>query len=152
MFQTPLVLGIGNLPRIWTVWQDGVWQDETYGRVVLPRGFLTDLASTPQFLRAFSEFDPTGISRRPAGWHDAGYARMFGWDKDKCDRFLRDAMLAEGAHPDVAERFYQGVHLFGQNSWDADAGEIAGSDFDNLEHFLAWKATQVPASLSTVEN
>jgi hypothetical protein len=141
MFVTPVVLGVGNLPGIWTVWQDATWQDAKYGRVVLPRGFLTDLASTPQFLRAFGEFDPTGISRRPAAFHDGAYARLFGWDKDKADSFLRDAMLSEGAAADVAERFYQGVHIFGQSHWDDDAGAIAGKDFDTQEHFMDWKVT-----------
>lgn len=140
MFQTPLVLAVDPLPGLWVLWQDCLWQDPIFGRIILPQGFRTDLASTPQFLRICSEFDPTGISRRAAAFHDGGYARLFGWDKTTADNFLRAALIADGMHPELASWYYDAVHDFGQSHWDTDAGALTAVDFDTREHFQRWAA------------
>lgn len=146
MFQTPLVLLVPPEPGIWIVWQDCLWRDPVFGLVVLPQGFRTNLASTPQFLRACSEFDPTGISRRAAAFHDGAYARLFGWDKDKADEFLHTALIVDGMRPVLAHWYYDAVHDFGQSSWEDDAGALTGADFDSHEHFQRWAAmTLLPA-------
>lgn len=140
MFVTPLVLEVSPEPGIWTVWQDCQWKDPIFGLVVLPQGFRTDLASTPQFLRACSEFDPSGLSRRPAAFHDGAYARLFGWDKDKADQFLRASLIVERMHPSLADWYFDAVHDFGQSHWDDDAGALTGADFDSHDHFQRWAA------------
>ena len=149
MFLTPLVLATAE-PGFWVIWQDALWQGSVYGKVVLPCGYRTDLASTPHFLRVSVEFDPTGISRKPAAFHDGAYSGLWGWGKDKCDQFLRAAMLAEGADANLAEMYYQGVHLGGQAAWEASVTGIHQSDFDTVTHFEQWRATLNPTFSTTV--
>lgn len=130
------------------IWQECVWHDSVFGTVVLPRGFLTDLASTPQFLRASPSFDPTGLSRRPAAFHDGAYARLFGWDKDKADQFLRAALLVDGMSPMLADWYFDAVHDFGQSHWDGDAGDLQATDFDTPLHHQQWVASQMTSSVT----
>jgi hypothetical protein len=141
VFLTRVILADDPVPGMWVVYAPLVWDDAVFGRVTVPTGFRTDLASTPHFMRCSQEFDPTGVSRRAAAVHDFAYARGLGWSKDQCDLFLRAALLAEGATPELAEMYYQGVRLFGQAAWDADAGAIATRDFDTPQHFAEWLAT-----------
>jgi hypothetical protein len=67
MFRTDLVLKADHRPDQWIVVEPLVWQNREYGRLVVPAGFRTDLASTPFHI------DDTGPSRRPAVLHDALY-------------------------------------------------------------------------------
>ena|ERR1019366_8862501 len=149
MFLTPLVLGTAE-PGFWVIWQEAVWEDPVFGRISLPCGLRTNLASTPHFLRVSFEFDPTGISRKPAAFHDGAYSRLWGWDKDKADQFLRAAMLAEGATAELAEMYYQGVRLGGMQAWNDDSGGTQRGDFDTGEHFTQWLATLSPTFSTTV--
>jgi hypothetical protein len=144
MFQSQLVLATDPQPGMWVVWESCTWNDPVFGTVTLPVGFRTDLASTPQFIRASAEFDPTGLSRLPAAFHDGAYARLWGWTKDKADQFLRSALIVMGAKPELAEMYFQAVNLFGADSWASDAGALETRDFDTVAHFQAWAATQTP--------
>jgi hypothetical protein len=141
MFKTGLFLEA--LPRVdnWVVTSELVWEDPVFGLVTVPRGLLTDLASVPYIARWVPQLDPAGLSRRPALVHDAAYARLFGWSKDKCDQFLRAALLAEGASSRVANVFYDAVHLFGESAWNSDAGPTQ-SHFVIPGSYEAWRATQ----------
>jgi hypothetical protein len=138
MFLTPLVLQAHKTPGLWIIYNDLIWDDPVFGRVVIPAKFITDLASTPQFTRVSPDFDPTGISRRAAAGHDFAYARGLGWTKEKSDQFLRAALLAEGASVELAEMFYQAVHLFGGSSWAGDAGLLETTDFVTVADYQAW--------------
>jgi hypothetical protein len=144
MFLSQLVLMTDPEPGVWVVWEACTWKDPVFGAVTLPVGFRTDLASTPQFIHASPEFDPTGVSRLPAAFHDGAYARLWGWTKDKADQFLRSALIVAGATPELAEMYYQAVNLFGAAAWAADAGALQARDFDTPAHFQAWSATQTP--------
>jgi hypothetical protein len=144
LFRTPLILATDPEPGMWIIWQECVWEDPMFGRITLPIGFRTDLASTPQFMRASAEFDPTGVSRLPAAFHDGAYARLWGWTKDKADLFLRSALIVAGAKPELAEMYYQGVNLFGAASWLSDEGALEARDFDTQAHYEAWVSTQTP--------
>lgn len=150
MFLSPLVLATHPTPGIWVVWQDCLWEDAVYGTVVLPAGFLTDLASTPQFLRASPAFDPTGLSRRPAAFHDGAYARLFGWDKAKADQFLRAALIVDGMSPMLADWYFDAVHDFGQSHWNDDAGDLTGTDFSAPALYQRWLSTQAGAPATSV--
>jgi hypothetical protein len=121
MFRTRLVIEDTDQPGQWRVTAPLVWSDPTYGTLVVPAGTITDLASIPHQLRDFGAFgwypfDPTGPSRRPAVGHDYLYATGV-WPKDKADRFLRDALLAEGVSAGTAGAFYWAVRLFGGPAW-----------------------------------
>jgi len=145
VFLSQLVLMTDPEPHVWVVWENCVWEDAVFGRITLPIGFKTDLASTPQFVRASAQFDPTGLSRLPAAFHDGAYARLWGWTKDKADLFLRAALIVQGATPEVAEMYYQAVNLFGAQAWADDAGALQTRDFDTVAHYQAWAASQTAA-------
>ncbi|HEY6927438.1 MAG TPA: DUF1353 domain-containing protein [Steroidobacteraceae bacterium] len=121
-------------PDMWVVTSPLIWQDAKYGRLVVPMGFRTDLASTPLHLGS------TGVSRRPAAMHDWLYAER-SRGKAWADLFLRDALLAEGASQFIAEEFYYGVHLAGDHAWASDEGALESRDFDTPEHYALWRAT-----------
>jgi hypothetical protein len=145
VFLSQLVLMTHPVPGKWVVWEDCFWEDPVFGRVKLPVGFITDLASTPQFIRSSADFDPTGISRLPAAFHDGAYARLWGWTKDKADLFLRAALIVSGATPEIAEMYYQAVNLFGALAWADDAGALETQDFDTPAHYQAWALSQTQA-------
>jgi hypothetical protein len=95
--------------------------------VVVPAGFVTDLASIPRVLRNLPWLDPNGLSRRPAvsmtgctGPPQAGVSgkilRIVSW----VTRFV-----AEGASLTVASTFHAAVHWFGRSSWDDDGRRLA---------------------------
>lgn len=146
MYRTDLVLKADPRPTMWVVYEPLVWYDPIFGTVVTPVGATTNLASTG-VLRAMPSFDPDGLSRRPAVSHDFAYSRGFGWTKEQADLFLKAALIAEGASLELAEMYYQGVHLFGQPYWDAAAGTLATTDFDTHEHYEQWLAMQPIATV-----
>ena len=127
MFLTRFTSDDGPGPDLWTVRVPLVWLDATYGQLVVPAGFITDLASIPRLFRNLPMLDPNGLSRRPAVVHDWLYGSNEGraHGKQFADSFLRSALLAEGASPAVAQTFYLAVHLFGGSSWDGDGVKLA---------------------------
>jgi hypothetical protein len=137
MFKTELELDADTKPDMWIVAQPLVWEDETFGRLVVPQGFRTDLASIPRALRNLPFLDPNGVSRKPAAAHDWLYAWR-GWGKKRADMFLYAALLAEGASKRVAKIFELGVEWFGQSSWDGDEGVLETRDFRTPAEYQAW--------------
>ena len=121
MFQTRLYVRDMPTPDIWVVVRPFVWDDIVFGRIEVPVGMTTDLASIPRALRGVPELDPDGPSRRAAVCHDFLYDRAIGRAKGKdfADRFLRAAMLADGCGPIAANLFYDAVREFGQTAWNA---------------------------------
>jgi len=120
MFLTKLELYAEPQADIWSVGAPLVWCDPTYGRLEVPVGFKTDLASIPRLFRNLAPFDPNGASRRPAVLHDYLYSskRGFRLGKEFADNFLRDALLAEQAGQVTAQAFYWAVRLGGRSHWD----------------------------------
>ena len=143
MFLTRLTLRDDPTPCFWVVAEPLVWSDPVYGRIEVPVGFRTDLASTPFHI------DDTGPSRRPAAVHDALYKLGRERGKDWADRFLRDAILAEGGGYARAQTYYWAVHWFGKSAWQQDNSPPALADFDCLSNFRAWQlATGTRPSVS----
>jgi hypothetical protein len=139
MFLTRLALMDDPCPDIWVVLAPLIWEDAAFGRIMVPIGFRTDLASTPAHLGS------NGLSRRPATVHDWLYAER-SRGKDFADRFLRAAMLAEGCSTAEADAFYEAVHVFGGHAWAQDEGALEARDFDTPEHYAAWRASQSPTT------
>jgi hypothetical protein len=137
-FQTPLILQADSEPDRWIISVPLVWTDPVFGRLVVPCGFRTDLASIPRLVRNLPFLDPDGISRQGAAAHDWLYAWR-GWGKAKADDFLRAALRAEGASALVAGVFYWGVSIFGDASWDSDAGALETRDFVTPGAYSAWR-------------
>lgn len=127
MFLTRLQLEDRAEPDLWTYVAPLVWCDPVYGRLEVPIGSITDLASIPRILRNIPALDPNGLSRRPAGMHDWLYGSKEGrrYGKQFADSFLRAALLAEGTTKGTAATFYYGVHWFGGSSWDSDGRRLS---------------------------
>lgn len=121
MFLTSLTLTAEPRPDYWRVGAPLVWCDPTYGRLEVPVGFVTDLASIPTLLRNLPFLDIDGLSRRPAVVHDYLYSsrRGFRLGKEFADSFLRSALLAEQASKATAQAFYWGVRIGGASHWDS---------------------------------
>lgn len=137
MFASSLVIEAHTQPDFWIVRAPLVWCDATYGRLVVPVGFVTDLASIPRTLRNLPAFDPNGHSRRPAVVHDW----LYQWQtrpKAVADAFLRDAMLADGCDKIAADAFYDAVHWFGQHAWDCDHARTIAASFIDAASYQAW--------------
>jgi hypothetical protein len=133
MFLSPLTLRADPLPDRWIVAEPLVWQDRLYGRIVVPVGFRTDLASTPFHV------DDNGPSRRPAATHDALYKLYRRLGKDFADQFLRDAILADGGGRFRAQVYYRAVQWFGGRAWAEDGAPVTAADFDTPANFAAWQ-------------
>lgn len=125
MFLTHLDLR-ATAPGQWTLLAPLVWLDETFGRVEVPAGTPTDLASVPRFLRDRKAFAIDGPSRRPAVVHDFLYARGVAFDgsqewtvdRQRADTFLRVALAVEGVPAATAWAYYWGVRLGGWKPWN----------------------------------
>lgn len=128
MFLSRLSVDDTDTPDQWLVSKPLVWCDSVYGRLEVPAGTITDLASIPRRLRDVRAFDPNGKSRRPAVAHDYLYATAL-FNKSRADSFLRDALLAEGVGRCTAHAFYYAVHWFGGPAWRA----CRASDFVRLD-------------------
>ncbi len=126
MFLTRADLQDRAEPDLWTVMAPLVWCDPVYGRLEVPAGFVTDLASIPRVLRNLPWLDPNGLSRRPAIMHDwlYGSARGRRFGKQFADSFLRSGLLVEGATKSTANAFYYAVRWFGGGSWDIDGRKL----------------------------
>ncbi len=136
MFLSPLTLRADPRPDMWVVAEALIWQDETYGRLEVPVGFVTDLASTPFHV------DDNGPSRRPAAMHDAFYKLLRRFGKDHADQFLRDSILAEGGGRLRSQIYYRAVSWFGGSAWRGDGAPVCATDFDSIAHFEAWRASK----------
>lgn len=114
MFRSNLLLEASPVADQWIVRRPLVWatRSDKLDAITVPKGFVTDLASVPRFLRDRKAFDVNGASRRPAVLHDFLYATGLG-GKDFADNLFRLALRAEGVGAVNAWLFYQAVHLFG---------------------------------------
>jgi hypothetical protein len=96
------------------------YQSDVAGLIVVPAGFVTDLASIPQaVLSLFGE-----IAQEPAVPHDFVYStgivpRALG------DAMLREACLLTGVPGWKAGLIYWGVRLFGGSHWGPEPVAIA---------------------------
>ena len=117
-----------------------IWKDPIFGTLTVPVGFRTDIASIPRLFRNLPFLDRDGLSRRAACMHDWLYAwQMKG--KDAADRFLRAALLWEGASAATAAAFYYAVHLFGSGPYNRDRGMFGPSMFMPGPYYANWRCT-----------
>lgn len=108
--QSWIVLG----PLVYTI-------GATTDRIVVPAGFVTDLASIPsEFWGPPLKLTPTGQYSRAAIIHDYLY-----WSqkctRDQADRLLVIAMKESNVGGFDAVAIYEGVHLGGEGAWRANA-------------------------------
>ncbi len=118
MFTSPLVIEALPAPNQWKLVAPLVWCDAIFGRIIVPPGFETDLASVPDIVRALPDFNPTGLSRRPAVVHDWLYTNK-PVTREMADRFLYAALVYEGVPVVAANIFYDAVRTFGFSHWSS---------------------------------
>jgi hypothetical protein len=118
MFKSPLILEADKRPGLWVVREPLTWVG-VGGRITVPVGTVTDLASIPTLVQNIPFLDPTGRSRRPAVLHDYLYNQRgpLGITRALADKILRAALRAEGCSRTVAWTFWAGVRLGGWASW-----------------------------------
>lgn len=118
MFTTWLNLR-AYVDREWIVLEPLEWRSDA-AHVVVPRGFVTDLASIPRPLRWL--LDVTGPSREPAVLHDYLYCsqRDYGGNpvtRRWADGLFRLALAAEGVSLLTRTVYWLGVRLGGWLQW-----------------------------------
>lgn len=139
MFKSDLnLIAIAKQPGLWRFGAPLVWDD-----IIVPIGFITDLASIPHMLDWLPSLSPDGLSRRPAALHDWLYGGDRTRGKDEADRILRAALVAEGMGNIGAFEYWYAVSKFGQSSWDDDNKVLCQEHFYTPEDFKAYTASLV---------
>ena len=88
--------------------------------VVVPRGFVTDLASTPRM--PFAYLLAGGIAHAAAVCHDYAYSGgIADIDREQADKLLQEAAVQCGASSFQAWILYAGVRIGGGSHWKAPA-------------------------------
>lgn len=100
-------------PGRWVLLDDLIW-DDGERRIVVPRGFVTDLASIPRIARGV--FDQNGRSRRAAVLHDYTYAVPL-MTRAEADALFRRALATLGVGPIARAFYWSAVRTGGWNVW-----------------------------------
>lgn len=109
----------------WKLLEPLEYASDIAGTIVVPKGFLTDLASIPRFFhRAFPK---SGLHNWAAVVHDYLYAEqgLIKRDENKflvltredCDRVFYEAMLVRGVSMWKAKSMFLAVKWFGGVAW-----------------------------------
>ena len=112
MFLTPLELRADRKPGHWILLRDLIWHGAQY--VVVPKGFVTDLASIPRGLRWLLQ--QNGNSRRAAVLHDFLYATQ-PFTRAEADGIFRAALKAERVVGIGRGLYWAGVRVGGWLPW-----------------------------------
>lgn len=115
--QAPLLSPFGDGTQ-WIVWQDieflAELNDKTTVSIVVPRGFVTDLASTPR--EVWSIYPPFGKYLSASILHDYLYWRQV-CDPVEADQLIYQAMRDAGADQATQSRFYAVLRKVGATAW-----------------------------------
>lgn len=132
MFTSPLILRVGP-PGEWILERTLEWEGRQ--RIVVPAGFITDLASIPRALRGVLE--QNGRSRKAAVLHDWLYSsQRIGTrriTRAQADAVFRQALEAEHVGWVARSLYWSGVRVGGWLPWGKRqeiGGEITPEDFD----------------------
>lgn len=149
-------------PGEWVVLSDVIWESPAFGTITVPRGFVTDFASTPQFMHALPWFDPTREGRYAAlphdylycshrhSWIDVADAKARGqvWTHAEsrlwCDNALRAALVDSGMSPRLAWWYWLGVRAGGGLPWSKRGDGLNDEDFVPPTY---WPAAAVAAGM-----
>ena len=84
--------------------------------LIIPRGFITDLASIPRFLWSF--YSPTEVSTiLPAVLHDYLYGCVSEYNRYEADNIFYYALRENGVSKWKALKYYYGVRIFGASHY-----------------------------------
>ncbi len=103
-----------NHGETWTLTEALIYQSDLVGRVIVPVGTVTDLASIPDF--AQNLISKVGPWDRPAVIHDTLYT-LGTHDRATCDKVLLEAMVADGVGVFKRNIIYYAVRLGGWKAW-----------------------------------
>lgn len=117
MFLSPLILEAQKAPGKWLVRAPLIWVCPNFGRLAVPSGLETDLASIPQLVQVIPAFDACGLSRRPAVLHDYLY-QSGDLTRMDADQVFHDALVAEGVSEVAARIYYRAVRVAGRIPWE----------------------------------
>ena len=98
----------------WVVAEDFPYMWDAVSGVV-PKGFETDLASTPRV--TWSVFPKSGIYTEAAVIHDHLYRCQSRWNRHVCDGIFKEALLRCGVGSIRAYLMYRAVRLGGSSSY-----------------------------------
>jgi hypothetical protein len=94
------------------VWQPNSGQN--WREVVVPPGFVTDLASIPRLF--WQILRPTGRYAYAAVVHDYLYWTQIR-SREEADQIFRQAMADSKVEPSIVQTLYQAVRQFGELAW-----------------------------------
>lgn len=83
---------------------------------VVPKGFKTNLANTPEFLHGILPPDDPGYIQA-AVLHDYLYTGAYKLSRRKCDRIFYKVMIAEGNECCLSVAMFVAVRLFGSSHY-----------------------------------
>jgi hypothetical protein len=113
----PLLSPFGDGTQ-WIVWQDIEFRvelnDKSTMTILVPRGFVTDLASTPPEL--WSIYPPFGKYLSASILHDYLYWRQ-SCRRDEADKIFYQTMRDAGVDQATQSRFYVALEKKGDHAW-----------------------------------
>lgn len=135
----------------WALTADVVWTSPRFGTVTAPRGFVTDFASTPQFMHALPWFDPSREGRAAAvihdllycshrhSWTDVSQDHVYSHAQSRlwCDHVLLEALQDGGMSRGLAQAYFWGVRLGGSIPWARRGDGLADDDFVPEDYWAA---------------
>lgn len=124
-FLTPLDLRAYK-PGEWVVLAGLLYLASTGARYIVPRGFITDLASIPAALRWL--IDPDGPSRQAAVLHDFLYCAHY-MTRAEADALFLEALEACGVDWATRHAMYIGVRVGGWVYWNQRKDGASKDDF-----------------------
>ena len=156
--EPPLVLPFGDNAN-WILMRDMNYRiGNTKEVITVPQGFVTDFASIPPKLAVFG-LSPHGQFSRAAVIHDFLY-----WaqpcSKDQADRLLLIAMKESSVGKFDAFAVYEGVHNFGNSSWESNKNQrklgrfrvIPGEYLERDDPNITWPQYQQILNLKDVKD
>lgn len=108
------VLLVGDEPDEWILDAPLCYITRRSNVIVIPRGFVTDLASIPRVL--YVAIPVNGRHRRAAILHDWLYEKQ-PMDREQCDQLFLEAMEDCGVGWLLRQAMYAGVRIGGWLPW-----------------------------------
>ena len=116
-------------PDQWVLLQALRYQPVEGRPIVVPAGFVTDLASIPRPARAL--ISPNGASRRAAVLHDWLYCLRAG-TRSEADALFLEALEAEGVGWITRRTMWLAVRAGGWVYWNRRVDGLNGDDFTDV--------------------
>lgn len=124
--ENPAVLSPFGDGTQWIVLQDMNFKvrlnNKSTAKIVVPRGFVTDLASTPREI--WSLYPPFGKYLTASILHDYLYWQQV-CTREQADKIIYQAMHDAGVAPATQTSFFVALDTFGKTAWEENKAEKA---------------------------